>query len=83
MNTAASFNSIGISRLGNTNYEITTYTFLISQPSPLEASAILLITFPSDIIPSVSSVCSITSPSSSTLSCSLSSLTLSIILPNS
>lgn len=83
MITPANFNSIGISRVSNKNYDQTTYTFTINQKSILESSSLIFITFPSNVVPSASSVCALTAPSSASVICSYSSSILRISLPSS
>lgn len=82
MNVSDSFQNLAISRTSQKNYELNTYTFIIRQKSPYEASSILLIGFPAAVVP-VNPTCMMTTPVSTSVSCTFTSSTLRVTLPAS
>ena len=66
------------------NYDLTSYQFTIKQDSAMEISSVVVIEFPPEILPNVSSLCGITTPIvNSNLACSLiNSTTIKVTLPN-
>ena len=84
MDTADSFIDSTITRTSAVNYALTSYKFSFTQLSPLEASSIVMVTFPSDVVPSSTPTCTLTLPAAlaGTLGCSQSGMTLTVTLPS-
>ena len=83
MDTADSFLTSQITRSDTNNYELATYTFSFTQKSPLEASSKLILTFPTDVIPSSTPTCTLTQPAAQAgvISCNQVDRTLTVTMP--
>jgi hypothetical protein len=80
----SSFTSNTISKVSNKNGEYTSFTVTLAQIANLEASAIILVVFPSSLLPQASSQCSMTySGSNSTAACGFTSGTNTFKVINS
>ena len=80
MTTAAPFNHITVSPVSAINSAVTTYSFTLNQPSPIDPSSLLVITYPPAIVPQSGSI-SCTDGYSTPLSCSATGQVVSITLP--
>lgn len=83
MTTPASFSTLTLSRNSAKNYDIATYTFGLKQESIIEASGVVIISFPGNVVPIGTPTCSMAAPTASSLSCTYSAPALRITLPAS
>jgi hypothetical protein len=83
VNTPTTLAIATYSRLSNTNFDITTYTFTVKQSAAFVANSIISVAFPPSITPYPNSTCNIITPTAASLLCGLSSTTITLTLPNS
>lgn len=82
MTAPDTFSTISISKASTKNYDVTAYTFTITQRSYMAGSSILTIALPSTVSVLAGYSCSISAPLTASLNCTYSSPAIVVVLPS-